>query len=133
MPGKEHLLSNCALDMKDEVYYNEKRAKRKGESRMVRHVVMFEFLEQAEGRSRQENARIAKEMLENLVGVIPSLLSAEVKLNAPQADKTNYDLVLITEHVDFEGLQAYIVHPEHVKVGQFMKNVRKSRVCVDYE
>ena len=100
---------------------------------MVRHIVMFEFLEEAEGRKKRENARIARDMLQALWGVIPSLRSLEVRLNEEGADASNYDLVLITEYEDFEGLKEYIKHPEHVKVGQFMKTVRKNRACVDYE
>ncbi len=100
---------------------------------MVRHIVMFEFLDEAEGKSKRENAEIAKGMLDHLVGLVPSLLSAEVKLNSPKADSTNFDLILTTEHNDFEGLKAYATHPEHLKVGQFIGNVKKSRACVDYE
>lgn len=100
---------------------------------MVKHIVMFEFLLEAEGKSKRENAKIAKEKLEQLVGVVPSLLSAEVKLNAQVADKSNYDLVLITEHKDMDGLKAYAVHPEHRKVAEFIGKVKKSRACVDYE
>ncbi|MFA9463265.1 MAG: Dabb family protein [Velocimicrobium sp.] len=100
---------------------------------MVRHIVMFEFLEEAEGKSKRENAEIAKVKLEALVGVVPSLLSAEVNLNSKNADPNNYDLVLITKHNDMEGLHAYATHPEHLKVGKFIGTVKKSRVCVDYE
>jgi len=100
---------------------------------VVRHIVMFEFLDEAEGKSKRENAEIAKQMLERLVGLVPSLLSVEVKLNSPKADQANFDLVLITQHTDFEGLKAYATHPEHVKVGQFIGSVKKSRACVDFE
>lgn len=100
---------------------------------MVKHIVMFKFLEEACGRTKKENAEIAAQMLLDLQGKIPELKASEVKLNAECADKTNYDLVLIAEYDSWEDLQAYIVHPLHKAVGEFMKGVRESRSCVDYE
>ena len=100
---------------------------------MVKHIVMFKFLEEAEGRTKKENVAIAKSMLENLQGKVPTLLSSEVKTNAEQASETNYDLVLVSDFESFESLNEYIVHPLHKEVGAFMKNVRESRACVDYE
>lgn len=100
---------------------------------MVKHIVMFKFLESAEGRTKQENAEIAANMLRGLQGKIDTLVSSEVKTNSEQADGSNYDLVLIAEYNDWDGLNEYIVHPLHKAVGDFMKNVRESRACVDYE
>lgn len=100
---------------------------------MVKHIVMFKFLETAEGRTKKENAEIAAKMLLDLQGKIPTLVSSEVKLNSDCADRSNYDLVLIADYNDWEGLQEYIVHPLHKAVGEFMKGVRESRSCVDYE
>ena len=94
---------------------------------------MFKFLETAEGRTKKENAEIAAKMLLELQGKIPTLVSSEVKLNSDRADQSNYDLVLIADYNDWEGLQEYIVHPLHKAVGEFMKGVRESRSCVDYE
>ena len=99
---------------------------------MIKHIVMFKFLDKALGRSKQENLEITASMLKNLLGVVPTLLSCQVEYNAPEADSSNYDLILITEHKDFQGLHSYIEHPEHKKVGVFMKQVRESRTCVDY-
>ena len=99
---------------------------------MIRHVVMFKFMDEAMGRSKQENLKITVSMLKNLVGIVPTLLSCQVEYNDSAADSSNYDLILITEHENFEGLNAYIMHPEHQKVGVFMKTVRESRTCVDY-
>lgn len=100
---------------------------------MVKHIVMFKFLESAEGRNKAENVAIAAEMLLDLQGKIPTLVSSEVKTNSDSADQSNYDLVLIADYNNWEDLQAYIVHPLHKAVGEFMKGVRESRACVDYE
>lgn len=100
---------------------------------MIRHIVMFKFKDEAESRTKKENVLIAKEMLENLQGKIPSLINSYVKVNSDVADKNNYDLVLVSEYETMEGLNAYIVHPEHKKVGEFMSKVREARACVDFE
>lgn len=100
---------------------------------MVKHIVMFKFLESAEGRTKKENVEIAKSMLENLQGKVPTLVSSVVKTNSEKADNTNYDLILISDFESLESLNEYIVHPLHKEVGVFMKKVRESRACVDYE
>lgn len=100
---------------------------------MVKHIVMFKFLDSAEGRTKKENLLIAADMLIDLQGKVPTLVSSSVSLNSELADKSNYDLVLVADFNDFEGLNEYIVHPLHKAVGAFMKNVLESRACVDYE
>lgn len=100
---------------------------------MIKHIVMFKFLPEAQGRTKNENVAIAKEMLEKLQGVIPTLVSSSVHAGYEDAAPTNYDLVLEATYASKEDLHAYIVHPEHKKVGEFMRGVRESRTCVDYE
>lgn len=100
---------------------------------MVRHIVMFKFLPEAEGRTALENAEHGKMMLEKLQGVVPTLKRSEVHINASAACKGNCELVLIADFDGFDELNEYIVHPEHKKVGEFMKKVRESRSCVDFE
>lgn len=100
---------------------------------MVKHIVMFKFKEAALGRSRQENVMMTKNMLDALQGVVPTLIRSKVSVNDKDADQTNYDLVLEADFESFETLQEYIGHPEHKKVGEFMRPLRESRACVDYE
>jgi hypothetical protein len=94
---------------------------------------MFRFHEEADGRTKQENLEIAKQILEDLMGVVPTLISMKVNLNSPFASKDNYDLVLDSEFESMEGLQEYVVHPAHKKVGEFMQKVRESRASIDFE
>lgn len=100
---------------------------------MIRHIVMFQFKPEADGRTKKENAAIAKEMLEKLQGVVPTLKNSYVKQNHELASEENYDLVLVSEFDSLEALQEYIVHPAHKKVGEFMSKVREKRACVDFE
>ena len=48
---------------------------------VYKHIVMWKFKEQHNGKSALENARWMKEQLEALVGVAPELLSAEVGIS----------------------------------------------------
>jgi len=100
---------------------------------MIRHIVMFRFHEEADGRTKTENLAIAKDMLEKLMGVVPTLRSMDVRLNDEAASVDNYDLVLTAEYDDMDGLNAYVVHPAHKEVGVFMGKVRISRASIDYE
>lgn len=100
---------------------------------MIRHIVMFKFHEEADGRAKAENLAIAKDMLEKLMGVVPTLRSMEVRLNDPAASADNYDLMLTAEYDDMDGLKAYVVHPAHKAVGEFMGKVRISRASIDFE
>jgi hypothetical protein len=94
---------------------------------------MFEFLDEAEGRTRAENVAITKAMLEALPEKIDWIRASTVELNSPDAPEGNWDLILISDFDSFEDLERYRVHPDHVAVGTFMKPVRRSRSCVDFE
>ena len=100
---------------------------------MIRHVCMFEFLDEAEGRSRAENVAITRAMLEALPAKIDWIRASTVALNSPDAPAGNWDLILISDFDSFEDLERYRVHPDHVAVGTFMKPVRAARACVDFE
>ncbi len=100
---------------------------------MIRHIVMFQFKPEAEGRTQKENTVIAKKMLEKLLGIVPTLKSLSVKLNHALANQENYDLVLISEFDNLEALQEYIVHPAHKEVSDFIGKVREKRACIDFE
>lgn len=100
---------------------------------MMRHIVMFKFLEEAAGKTKAENLQTAKTMLEALVGVVPSLRAMNVRLAAEGQDAGNYDLVLMADFDDMQGVRDYIVHPAHRNVGSFMSVVRESRASIDVE
>ena len=99
---------------------------------MLRHVVMFQFKEAAEGRTKAENVAITKAMLEALPGKIDWIRASTVAVNAPDADGNNFDLVLITDFDSMEDYLRYKVHPDHVAVGNFMRPVRIARASVDF-
>ena len=80
---------------------------------MIRHIVMWQLKDEAEGKSKQENAAIIKKSLEAL--------------------ENNFDVVLNCTLDDLDALSAYQVNPDHQKVVAYIVKVVSARVCVDYE
>ena len=95
---------------------------------MIVHIVMFKFKEE----NKQANIIQAKQMLENLMGAVPSLRSIDVGVNFAQEARA-MDLSIITSFEGKEGLDAYAIHPEHLKVVDFIKEVVEYSKVVDYE
>ncbi|MDP3430759.1 MAG: Dabb family protein [Desulfomicrobium sp.] len=98
---------------------------------MVGHIVMWKLKESAEGRSASENAKIMKDMLGALPGLIPELrtlvVSTDIFASAPETE-----VVLYTVFDSPEDLQVYQVHPEHKKCVNFVSAVAAERRVVDY-
>ena len=100
---------------------------------MIKHIVFFGLADNAEGKSKAENAQIIKSALENLIHLIPEIKKIEVGINYPDAPKTNYDIALYSEFENFDDVNIYQEHPEHKKVASYIGKVRISRAAVDYE
>ncbi|HXC65090.1 MAG TPA: Dabb family protein [bacterium] len=99
---------------------------------MIRHVVMWRLKEEALGQTRSQLAGELKKRLEGLVGKVPCILTLEVGLNTVPSD-TATDVCLVSTFEDRAGLQAYVDHPEHKKVADFLKEVVAERRANDYE
>lgn len=95
---------------------------------MVVHIVMFQFKEE----NKKANIIQVKQMLENLMGTVPTLRSMDVGLNFSTEERA-MDLSIITAFESKEGLDAYAVHPEHLKVVEFIKSAVEYSKVVDYE
>jgi len=94
---------------------------------------MWKLKPVAEGKTKQENAEIMKELLEGLPAKIEELDSAEVGINILTSDdEAICDVVLTTICKDAEALKVYAEHPDHQKVVQFIKKVVQERRVVDY-
>ncbi len=94
---------------------------------MIVHIVLFQFKKE----HKKANIIQAKQMLENLMGAVPSLKSIDVGLNFSEEERA-MDLSIITAFASKEDLDAYAVHPEHLKVVDFIKTVVEYSKVVDY-
>lgn len=99
---------------------------------MIKHIVMWRLKDSAAGADKEENARKLKEALQSLEGVIDELKAVEVGINFNPSPAA-FDVVLYSEFEDREGLRAYQNHPEHLKIVDFVGEIRSDRAVVDYE
>lgn len=90
-------------------------------------------LKEEEKATKEEIIQIARQMLTHFETEIPSIKKFEFVTNSKEAPQTNYDLALICDFEDIEGLNAYQVHPKHVEFGTYITSVRENRACIDYE
>jgi hypothetical protein len=94
---------------------------------VIVHIVAFQFKDE----NKKANIIQAKQMLENLMGVVPTLRSMDVGLNFSNEERA-MDMSIITTFQSKEALDAYAVHPEHLKVVDFIKSVVEYSKVVDY-
>jgi len=94
---------------------------------MVKHIVMFDFKEE----NKEANIQKAKEMLEALLESVPTLKGIEIGVNFADEGRA-MDLSIYATFDDKAGLEAYAIHPEHLKVVKFIKTVVNSSKVVDY-
>lgn len=98
---------------------------------MIRHIVAWDF---KEGFSEDENIKNAQKVkggLENLKNLIDEVVEIKVLINPTSSSsrKVMLDSLFNSE----EDLAKYQVHPEHKKVGEFVRSALKDRVCLDFE
>lgn len=102
---------------------------------MIRHIVLFRFLDQAQGRTKEENLQLAKEKMTALPQEIPQIRHMEVRFAHPGQAPANFDYILLSDFDSLEDLAVYQKHPAHVAFGQFISQLRHpdGRVCIDYQ
>lgn len=94
---------------------------------MVKHIVFWNVRDDAD---KQNNMKEMKKRLTSLVGKVDGLISAEVGFNF---NPKGYDLALYSVFMDKDALDGYQVHPEHLKVKEFVHSVITDRCVVDFE
>jgi hypothetical protein len=99
---------------------------------MIKHIVLWTFHENADGRNKDDNISIAIEQINDLKNKIPSVINLETGTTITHGNDS-FDLALYAEFENIAGLKIYQEHPEHQRVIGFLKKVRDKRVFVDYE
>lgn len=100
---------------------------------MVKHIICLKLKDFAEGNPKSVNAKLISEKLLALKNKIKEIKFIEVGINSPEAPVDNFDVVLYSEFSSFADLEIYQKHPEHLKPADFIKKVRETRACVDFE
>lgn len=99
---------------------------------MIRHVVMWKFKNEAEGKTREENMAIVRDRLLALLPVISEIKKMEVGFDVSRTP-ASMDVMLLTEFKNAEDLKFYAEHPAHVAVADYVRNVVETRVVLDSE
>lgn len=94
---------------------------------MIKHIVFWKVRDDDKKQANMEHMR---EILTALVGKVDGLLSAEVGFNF---NPIGYDIALYSVLESKEALDAYQIHPDHLKVKEFVHSVVTDRVVADYE
>lgn len=96
---------------------------------MVRHIVMWNFDESISKDDRESASKKIKNDLEALGDIIDGVVEIRVGLNTMTS--SNVDIMLDSTFKDEKALNSYQSHPEHKKVGAFIKGLMCSRKCFD--
>ncbi len=99
---------------------------------MVKHIVMWQLKDHAEGADKATNAIKMKALLDACADIVPGILKLEVAIAQPGLEAT-YDVVLYSEFESVAALDAYQNHPQHLALKPFVGAVRLARQCMDYE
>lgn len=95
---------------------------------MLRHIVMIRF---SDRKTVKTVCLKVEKILKGLLIEIDSLIAMEVGLNV-NTKASAYDLVLTSNFEDMTGLEAYRIHPAHVKVLDYLKETMEKATVVDY-
>ena len=95
---------------------------------MLTHIVIWKYRADV---SEQERARHV-EMLSRLPDVIPGIESFAVGRDVLRLPRS-YDTGLVAVYRDRDALEAYNVHPEHVRVVDFGRAISEHVASVDFE
>ena len=94
---------------------------------MLTHIVVWKYREDVEHFAREEHVNL----LRQLGKIIPEVRSLSVgfdRLFLPRS----YDTGLVAVFEDRAALDAYTVHPDHVKVAEFGRNISEHVASVDF-
>jgi hypothetical protein len=97
---------------------------------MLKHIVMWNVRGES-AEEKNQSAHFLKSRFESLIGMIPGLRHLEVGIDSSRVDYA-CDVVLYTEFADQDALDAYAVHPEHLRVKKELGEMRIARHQVDY-
>ena len=94
---------------------------------MLTHIVVWKYRTDVELFAREEHVKL----LRNLAGIIPEVKSLSVGFDCLHLPRS-YDTGLVATFPDRAALDAYTVHPEHIKVAEFGRSISEHVVSVDF-
>ena len=96
---------------------------------MIKHIVLFRF---KDNQGKEEKVKKLKSIIDDLEHKIPFIEHIEGGINFNTRDKA-FDVALVSDFRSREDLEAYRIHPDHLKLIAFLKNYDYDLVVTDYE
>lgn len=94
---------------------------------MLTHIVVWKYRDDVEQFAREEHVNL----LRRLRRIIPEVQSLSVGFDTLFLPRS-YDTGLVATFADQAALDAYTVHPEHVKVAEFGRSISEHVASVDF-
>jgi hypothetical protein len=98
---------------------------------VIRHVVSWK-LKAEEDEAKANAAAEIIAAFDGLESVIPELIALAVSRDVTQ-QAHNHDLVLVADFASLDDLEAYQVHPAHIRAVGVVGARVSARACVDFE
>jgi hypothetical protein len=98
---------------------------------MIRHIIMWQLHDSAQGCSREENIRRIEAALQTMQRDIPQMLNMQVGRNITTAAHA-CDVVLVADFQDDAALHSYQSHPAHQAFIRFIAPLRAAKHMVDF-
>ncbi len=95
---------------------------------MLTHVVIWKYRTEVEQEVREEHVRLLRR-LASLIKEVQSLAVGFDVLGLPRS----FDTGLVVTFQNRAGLDAYTIHPEHIKVAAFGKAISEHVASVDFD
>jgi len=95
---------------------------------MLTHIVVWKYRQDIEAAIREEH--VAR--LRHLASIIREVESLSVGFDTLRLPRS-YDTGLVALFRDRAALDAYTVHPEHVKVADFGRSISEHVASVDFD
>jgi Stress responsive A/B Barrel Domain len=95
---------------------------------MLTHIVVWKYRVDIEQEVRAEHVTLLRE----LVGTIPEIVSLSVGFDVLRLPRS-YDTGLVVIFYDRAGLEAYTIHPAHIRVAELGRSISEHVASVDFE
>jgi hypothetical protein len=95
---------------------------------MLTHIVIWKYRSDVEQFAREEHVRL----LDELRSTVPEVRSLTVGFDMLHLARS-YHTGLVAVFDDRAGLDAYTVHPDHVRVAEFGRQISEHVASVDFE
>lgn len=94
---------------------------------MLTHIVVWKYRADIEQFDREEHVNL----LRSLRTIIPEVQSLSVGFDCLFLPRS-YDTGLVAVFADQGALDAYTIHPEHIKVAEFGRSISEHVASVDF-